>query len=365
MKSRKQTFTRLLPLYGLIFFFVFSLCFRVTEPGFVPKETFVNLFTGVRFLIAKAFHQPLYLEKYDLIQSLPYYYETFIRLKYSLVTCLSGMGICLAGAAFQTMFRNPLASPNFIGISAGVNLGNVVFILVYTSQALVMLTQRYLYCYGFSVFFVLLIILAGKLAGLRVRRFSVMDMVIVGAVITQLGNVFVMYLQYVLEAQDPTLLLTYQELTMGIYLATDTRSLIFFAASILLGMLPLVFIRYRFNIAAFEEEDAIAMGIRPGRLRAVGIIFSGLVGVTAMIFCGDMGILALAVPHVCRYFVGSEFGRLSFVSICSGGILMLLCRTVSSLVYFQGTALPVNFIISLAVLPAFIVVLAKRKKAFE
>jgi len=360
-KSKKH----FIPLVMLVLVFLFNLCFRIAEPGFIPKETIVNLTEGISFLIAHLLNQSRYLDKSKIIANMPYYYETFIRLKYSFITCLSGMGLCLAGAAFQTMFKNPLASPNIIGVTAGVNLGNVVFILLYTTQALSVMTHRYVFCYGFSVVLIIFIMLAGKLAGIRVRRFSVMDMVIVGSVITQLTNVIVMYLQYVLEAIDSTLLLTYQEITMGIYIVTDNFSLVFFAAATILCMLPIILIRYRFNIVAFEDEDALTIGIVPKRLRFVGMVFGGMLAITAIVFCGEMGILALAIPHICRYQVGADFRKLCYVSVCSGGILMLLCRIISSMFYFQGVALPVNFIISLVVLPVFIIVLAKQKKAFE
>ena len=117
---------RALPAVLLLAVFLLSLCFQVTQPGFIPGETFANLYTGVRLFFADLFQLPLALDRWDLIDAHPYYYETFVRLKSSLTTALSGMGICLAGAVFQTVFRNPLASPNIVGVSAGVNLGKLV-----------------------------------------------------------------------------------------------------------------------------------------------------------------------------------------------------------------------------------------------
>lgn len=356
---------RALPLAVLLALFVLSLCFRVTEPGFVPGETFSNLWAGIRLFFADLFRLPLSLERWDIIDAHPYYYETFVRLKNSAVTALSGMGICLAGAAFQTVFRNPLASPNMLGVSAGVNLGNVLFILTFQSAALSALNQRYLYCFVCVAVLVGAVMALGRLAGRRARSFSILDMIVVGSILTQLTGAVVTYLQYVLEGMDYSLLLVYQQLTLGIFVSPDAGAMILFFVLILAGMAPVLLVRYRFNAAAFSDEDAALMGVRPGRLRGLGLVCGSVLAAAALIFCGDVGMLSMAIPHICRLRAGADFRSVCYRSVCAGGALMLLCRCISSMVYFRGVALPINFILSAAVLPVFVVVLVRRKEAFQ
>ena len=355
---------RALPAVLLLAVFLLSLCFQVTQPGFIPGETFANLYTGVRLFFADLFQLPLSLDRWDLIDAHPYYYETFVRLKSSLTTALSGMGICLAGAVFQTVFRNPLASPNILGVSAGVNLGNLVFILTFQTAALSSLNQRYLYCFACTFLILGVVLLVGKLAGFRARTVSIVDMIVVGSVLSQLTGVVATYLQYVLEGIDYSLLLVYQQLSLGIYVSPDTPALLLFFALILVGMVPVLLVRWRFNAAAFSDEDAALMGVHPGRLRGVGLVCGSVLAATALIFCGDVGMLSMAVPHICRYRSGADFRVLCYRSVCAGGVLMLLCRILSSLIYIQGVALPINFLISAAILPVFVVVLLRRKEAF-
>ena len=353
-----------MPWMVLAAIFLLSLCFRVAEPGFAPKEMAENLWTGLRLQWARVFKLPLFLDRWDIIGSRPYYYEAFLRLKNSLVTCFSGMALCMAGAAYQTVFQNPLASPNTLGITAGVKLGNVVFVLVFAWDAIANLHTRYLYCYGFSAVILLLILLAGKLAGYKSRSFSVLDMVLVGVMMTQLCDAVAGFLEYRLESQSFVLLMVYQQLSLGALTRFDDLSMLLFVVMIVLSLIPILLVRYRFNATAFTDDEALMMGVHPQRLRFVGMACGSILALTALIHCGDIGLLAMAVPHICRYWVGSDFRKLCAVSMAAGGVLLLIGRIVSSLVIVAGVEPPVNFFVSLAIVPLFILALLSRRNSF-
>lgn len=355
---------RILPAAGLLLMFLFSLCFRSALPGFIPAEAAQNVVTGIHLFVSRIFHTPYHLDYYNIVEAHPFYYETFSRFKNSLVTAGAGMAICLGGAAMQTLFRNPLASPNMLGVSTGVSLGNALFVLVYTTTALSVMEKRYFYCYACSIALVLLITGGAKLLS-RGGKFSIMEMLVLGSVVGQFGNVFNLYLQYHLMDQDATLMEVLQELSLGIYVLTDGMTLLLFFIGLAMGMIPLFLIRYRMNAATFPDEEARSLGVRPMTLRVTGMICGGLLAMTAMIHCGNMGILAMAIPHVCRMKIGADFRTICYHSMCIGGMLMLFCRSVGSMFFIAGAALPVNFIISVAVLPVFILALSRQRSAFE
>ena len=361
---RKRRVRQLAPVLLLIAMFWLSLCFRTAQPGFIPAEAMSNLWTAFRLWLAQVFQQPLWLDRFTVIEAHPYYYETLIRLRNSLVTAGSGMAVCLGGAVFQTMFKNPLASPNILGISTGVNLGNILFILAYTTQSLAMMSRRYVYCYACAILLVALAVGTGKLAGRRVGRFSVVDMLIVGSLISQFGNVLVLYLQYKVTEIDYDLLTVYQELSLGIYVLTDLQSMLLFAAGLAVSMIPVLLLRFRFNGTALDDESAKAMGLRPGALRGMGMVCGGILAMTALIHCGDMGILSMAIPCICRMRRGADFRKVCLWSVCLGGSILLFCRSVCSMIYVAGMAMPVNFAISLIVLPAFVLAISKQRSAF-
>lgn len=124
--------------------FLFSLNFRTANNAFAPGMTWENL---------KAMFSIPFLSLFDssfdadaLRESLPNYTETVARFKLSLISFLSGVIICVGGTMFQTIFKNPIASPNMLGVSTGVSFGNVFFILFFGLQAGSHLAMRYVFC---------------------------------------------------------------------------------------------------------------------------------------------------------------------------------------------------------------------------
>ncbi|MDD7409300.1 MAG: iron ABC transporter permease [Anaerovoracaceae bacterium] len=345
--------------------FIISLCFRTAEPGFIPAQAAANLWSALKIGLAELFNRPLALDKFDIIEKHEFYYESVSRLKESLVTCIAGMAVCAGGAAFQTMFRNPLASPNILGISTGVNLGTAMFIMLFPTTAMGMLTRRYIYCYACAAVMVGITILSGRLAGRRLGRFSVQDMLVVGAIVSQFGNVLAMYFQFKIEEADSTLLTSYQELSMGIYVMTDLKSILIFLISMAASILPLYMLRYRMNASVLDDPEARSMGVRPDMLRTAGMVCGAVMSVTALVECGDMGIMSMAVPPVVRYLMkGADFRKVLYISMCVGGTIMLFARSVCSMIYVAGMALPINFAVSLIVLPLFVAALSKTRSVY-
>ncbi len=354
------------PLLILAAVFIMSLWFRTALPGIIPGQAMSNLWTAFRLFLADLLNQPLANDRYEIIENQPYYYETIIRLKNSIITLVAGMAVCAGGALFQTMFRNPLASPNIIGISTGVNLGTMIFILTYTTSALAMLHRRFIFCYLCAAVIVAITMLGGKLAGRRVGRFSVQDMLVVGALISQFGNILVTYLQYKIEEIDTELLTAYQELSMGLYVLTDLPNLLAFFLCIAAGLIPVLLLRFRMNATVFDDSDARSMGVNASRLRGIGMLCGAVLAIAALVECGNLGIVSMAIPPICRtLFRGADFRRVLYYSMCLGGIFLLVARSLCSLVYIGGMALPINFLLSLIILPLFVAALSKQRSVFE
>jgi len=349
-------------LLCLLLAFIFSLCFRVGMPGFIPVAAMRNLWLGLRLYFAGIFSLPLNLDRFDLIRESRYYYESLLQVRYSLLTLTAGAIICLSGALFQTVFRNPLASPANIGVSAGTNLGNVVFVYTYRFQALTILPRRLAFCYGFALLLTSAALAAGSIAGIKVRRFTVLDMVIVGTIISQFANAFVLYMQYQIESIDTSLVLIYQQLYLGAYIPIETSSLIILVIVCVVGVAPVALIRYHFNLAGFDSDEARSMGAHPEMLRIVGLFCGGLLAATAIIYCGEIGMMAMAIPYVVRYYV-SDFRKVCFGSMVFGGILMLLMRSLSNMIYIGALPMPAGIIASIGVMPLFLMAARQRRRS--
>lgn len=347
----------------VILLFLLSLCFKTSSPGFIPPvETFTNLTTAFRLFISHLFHTSYSLNETKIIQSLPNYYISLTRFYRTIIFLLSGMAVPLAGAIFQTIYKNPMASPNIIGATAGVQLGNVIMITIYGAAALYMPLTRYGYCYGITMVIVIGVFVLTRFTSGSSNRYSVLEMVMAGSVVSQVFQVITTYLMYLLEDED---LLTYQQMNLGTNIRTDITSMIIFLIAMAVSLIPTMLIRYRFNGAGLTREEALMQGIHDTRLKIMGQICGVIMVTAAMIHCGDVGMLSMAIPHLARYFVGADFKKVSLCSMLMGASLMLLCRMISSMIYINGSELPVSFMMSLIVMPIFMVVLARQRRGFE
>ena len=91
--------------------FLLSLCFRTAQPGFIPAEAARNLWTALRLWVAQVLQQPLYLDRFDIIDGCPFYYETLIRLRNSLVTAGAGAAVCLGARCSRPCSKIPWPPP--------------------------------------------------------------------------------------------------------------------------------------------------------------------------------------------------------------------------------------------------------------
>lgn len=343
--------------------FLFSLNFRTAANAFVPAETFANL---------KAMFQIPFLSLFDdtfdadaLRNSLPYYDETVARFKLSLIAFLSGVIICVGGAMFQTIFKNPIASPNMLGVSTGVSFGNVLFVLAFQLEAEQHLPMRYAYCYTAAAILVLIAFAAGRVSGKRLGQFSVEGTIIAGMMITQLGGVVMQYYQLRLQADETGLLEIYTSLANGDVLYQDAVSMIVFLACSALTLLPMFFLRFRFNAVAFNDMEMKAMGVNNGVLRGLGLVLGSLMATVALIHCGDVGFLCMVIPFMFRQRAQTEFGEVAYLSGIVGGTVSLAVRIIISMIADWGIAIPASVITTLVMLPMFIVTLIRRGSAFQ
>lgn len=347
--------------------FLISLCFRYNayyfDKKFVPVEYFKSFVTALRLFFAKIIDSSLYDQRDILIDAIGSveYYGALARLKITLMAFVAGAALSVAGAIFQTIYKNPMASPNMLGATAGVKLGNILMVALYSTQALGLVTLRYQYCYGLTAVCVIVILLLGKIAGDKSGNPSVMEMVMAGSVISQGLNVFTMYYMYQLEEED---LVLYQEISMGTYTQLDALSLILFFGIMAIALLPMLFLRYRFNMAAIDDVQARTAGVNPAPIRLLGQVCAVLMVTASMIHCGDIGMLSMVVPYIVRAAVGADFRKVFIYSCLIGGILMMVCRLLTSFVLIEEEPIPVTFIMNILITPVFLVIMAKQRRAF-
>lgn len=346
--------------------FLLCLCFRYNayyyEEKFVLSKNLESYALALRLLFARITNGALFQQKDSVIETFGSiaYYGALARLRITLVAFVSGAALAVSGAVFQTAYRNPMASPNIIGATAGVDLGNVLVVTLCSAQAYENILLRYQYCYGFTVLCVGLVFLLGKLSGVGRRSYSILEMVMAGSVISQVVRVFSMYLMYELPEED---LLLYEELSLGTYPDTSALSMAVFFAVMAVAVIPVLLMRFRLNALGMDKTEADAIGVASGKLRIVAQICGVLMVTCSMIHCGEIGMLSLVIPYIVRDRVGSDFRHLALFSALIGGTLLMLCNLAASFLYIADAPLPATFLIELILVPAFLVILVRNRRA--
>ncbi len=282
------------------------------------------------------------------------------RLQKIILIFLSGAVLALSGTIYQTSMRNPMAVPTMLGVSSGVQLAQMILVLLYAEEVYNMAVQRYALSYGISIGVLLAILGAARLVGRD--RTNVADLLIVGTIVNRLFQVIMNYYQSVMD--DDTLLL-YQEFSQESQDYFDSFSdigmLILVSAIVLM---PLILMRFTFNVVSFEDEDAYSVGVKSRFLRFYGIVAGGILTATAMIHAGNVGMLATVVPLLCRYRYGADFRDLLWTSALWGGVILTGADFVRRYTYINEYQIPLGNIISLMAIPFLIWIIRRQQRIF-
>lgn len=258
-----------------------------------------------------------------------------IRLPRVALAGMVGCSLSAAGAAYQGVFQNPMASPDILGASGGAALGAALAILMGGSSRMILLAA-----FAASLCAVGVVFLVARLA----QGPKTVNLILSGIMIGSLLTAGISYIKLVADPTDELPQITYW--LMG-SLAGATRADAAFAFfPMALGLVPLVLARWRINLLALGDEEARALGVNAGRLRALIIACATLATAASVSVSGMIGWVGLVVPHLCRKLVGSDYRRLLPASLLAGAAFLLIVDDLSR------TLLPVE--IPIGILTAFI-----------
>lgn len=242
-----------------------------------------------------------------------------IRVPRLILSILVGAGISTAGAVFQALFRNPLAAPDILGVTAGASFGAALIIVFFTPLAWIIQGNAFL-------FGIVAVSLAYILASAS-RDQSPSVLVISGIVISalfQAGLSIVMYLACPYDQLSQIIFWT-----MGSFHTASWVKVQITMPVLVSGILLLMLFSWRLNIMTQSEEDALSMGINVIRWRIFYIFISTLMVACAVAAVGRVAWIGLLVPHIARYLAGSEHRRLIPVTAVLGGMFLMIMDTVA------------------------------------
>jgi iron complex transport system permease protein len=267
-----------------------------------------------------------------------------VRLPRVLAALLIGGGLSVSGGAFQGLFRNPMASPDILGASAGAAFGASMGIL-----------------FGYSIVGIQLLGLMGGLAAILLvwllsaaatRRGGdpTMTLILVGIIVREAGMALIRLTEYVADPHGKLAAITFW--LVGGLSAVTLHDLEFAAVPILLGTIPLLLLRWKLNVLSFGEEEAKALGVNPWRIRIVIIVCAAMISAAVVSIAGMIMWVGLVIPHLARMVVGANHKALLPACFLLGAAYLLMVDDCARGLF--ALEIPLGILTSLVGVPFFL-----------
>ena len=268
-----------------------------------------------------------------------------LRLPRIVLAALSGAGLATAGCAFQSLFANPLATPDTLGVASGASFGAALGLLLglpilgVQAMALVM---------GGVAVALTWLAGTGKTKGLS-------TIVLAGIMMGSLFNALVSLVKFIADEESQLPAITYW--LMGGLNNAAFETLLLGAPPIILGILILYLLRWRMNLLPLSEDEARASGVNITALRGITVVCATLITASCVSMCGQVGWVGLLIPHMCRMKFGSNHLALLPASISLGAAFMILVDTVARSASAQE--IPISILTAIIGAPFFIILMRR------
>lgn len=272
-----------------------------------------------------------------------------IRLPRILSAAMIGASLAVAGSTYQGMFRNPLVSPDILGVSSGASLGAAFAILCGASNWVIQIAA---FAGGVAA------VASSYLISRKSAHSQTLSLVLTGSMIMALCNAGVTMIKYVADPNDMLQQITFW--LMGSLTKTNMESFQWSAIPMAIGLIVICVLRWRINLLTLDDEEAKSLGINIRRYRLIFIAASTLLSAAAVCLGGLIGWVGLMIPHMARSLVGVDYGRLIPASAMLGaGYLVLMDDLARSILSME---LPLGVVTAIMGAPFFVSIIIKRKE---
>lgn len=271
-----------------------------------------------------------------------------VRIPRLLAGMLVGAGLSVSGAAFQGLFRNPLVSPHILGVSAGAGLGAALAILFFGNIYMVQLL---------SFLFALLAVSMTYALSRVYRATPVLMLVLSGIIVGALFSASTSLLKYIADPinQMPSIVFW----MLGSLNNSSNKDMAIVGPIMLAGIAVLLLIRWRINLLAMGEEDARALGVNTGQIRAIIIVCATVISASAVSVAGIIGWIGLVIPHIGRLLVGPDNKRLLPVVTLIGASYLVAVDTIARTA--MESEIPIGILTAMVGAPIFAYLLRKNR----
>lgn len=271
-----------------------------------------------------------------------------VRLPRTITASLVGTCLALSGCILQGVMRNPLASPNIIGVSSGAGLLTLIILIIFPEYYFLAPLGAFT---GALLATLFIYFLAWK-EGAATNR-----LILAGVAVSSL-----------LGAGNNAIMTFYPDKVSGVIgfmvgglSSTNWKHVDMIFPYAIIGIILLLFVTNKLNILMLGDEVATGLGLNVEITRFLFIIISSLLAGAAVSVVGLLGFVGLIVPHMTRLFIGSDYRYLLPATVFTGSAVVVLCDTLAR-VMFAPVEIPVGIIMSALGAPFFLYLLRRKKE---
>ncbi len=273
-----------------------------------------------------------------------------VRVPRILLGIFVGGGLAVSGASYQTLFQNPMVSPDILGVSAGAGFGAAVAMLHDGTWAEIQLN---------ALIFGLAAVGLAYFISLVCGRTEITTLVLAGVIVSSLFQALLSVVKTYADTDSQLPSITFW--LMGSLGKGDMEDVRIYLPVTIICMFLLFLFRNQIDILAAGEAEAAAMGINVRLVRSIVIVTSTLMTVVSVSICGMIGWVGLVVPHIARIFTGASYSRLLAITFLIGGSFLLLMDNIIRGI--SSVELPLGVLTSLIGTPIFALLLIRSRKA--
>lgn len=268
-----------------------------------------------------------------------------MRFPRILLAALVGAGLSAAGCAFQSLFSNPLATPDTLGVASGASFGAALGLLIGLNLIGV---QLFALVFGTLAVFLTWISSSGRDNGMN-------TIILAGIMIGSLFTALVSLVKFAADTESQLPAITYW--LMGSLNYANFSSLALGAPLIIAGIIILFLLRWRLNILPLPEDEARSTGTNVHFLRVITIVSATAITASCVSMCGQVGWVGLLIPHICRMRFGSNHLSLLPASISIGAAFMVIVDTAARSA--TASEIPISILTAIIGAPFFIILMRR------
>ncbi|MEF9951036.1 MAG: iron ABC transporter permease [Clostridium sp.] len=271
-----------------------------------------------------------------------------LRLPRVIMAMLSGIALSMAGSIYQTIFKNPLAAPDLIGVSSGANAGAAIAIVFFQCGIVASIISSFI---GGIIAVVFVIGLA-----YMIKHHSSATYILAGIAIKAIADSILMTMKYFADPEKQLASIDYW--TMGSFSSITLDKLIFIIPVFLLGIIGIVLLRWQINLLSLDDEEAKMLGVRVGIIRSLVLISSTLLVASTVCVTGVISFIGLISPHIGRMLLKRSDFNTCILSGIIGAIILLIADCLARSI--ASSEVPISILTSIIGVPFLVYLLYKQ-----